>query len=327
MDYYLAPMEGLTGYVFRKTYHSFYRGFDKYFTPFIAPTKKKVLKTREFKDVDPANNEGMKVIPQILTNDADNFIDTVERLKHLGYYEVNLNLGCPSQTVVTKGKGAGFLDDPDRLDAFFENVFDRLRKVRISVKTRLGMDFSSEFFDILEVYNRYPFEEIIIHPRVREDYYAKKPDLATFAEALNKTDKDVCYNGDIFSQEDAKRIISDYPKVKAIMLGRGILKNPRLLEEITNEKLGSLHEIEAFDPSSVEMDKERKRLKAFHDALLEGYVTDLSGERDVLFKMKEFWSYFLENFRDNPDFDKLMKKIKKSQSVLEYAVAANNLFK
>ncbi len=310
MKYYLAPMEGLTGYVFRQTHHMYYAGFDKYFTPFISPTKKRVLKTRELKDISPANNTGMTTVPQILTNDASNFIYTTSFLANEGYREVNLNLGCPSPTVVSKNKGAGFLSDPERLDRFFDEVFNGVDKdIKISVKTRLGMCFASEFEDILKVYNRYPISELIIHPRVRDDYYNGSVKMDVFGEALKNTSISVCYNGDIFDASDALRIAEDCPNVNAIMLGRGILRNPGLINEIKGIPV---------EPDSV---------ISFHNTLLEKYLGDLKSERDVLFKMKELWSYLAVSFNDNPEHDKLLKKIRKSSNISEYRIAVNELIK
>jgi tRNA-dihydrouridine synthase len=310
MKYYLAPMEGLTGYVFRQTHHEYYASFDKYFTPFISPTKKKILKTRERKDVDPANNEGMTTIPQILTNNAENFIYTTSYLADQGYTEVNLNLGCPSPTVVTKNKGAGFLNDPDKLDRFFDEIFNGVNDTKISVKTRLGMYFASEFEDILKVYNRYPISELIIHPRVREDYYNGSVKMDVFAEALKNTSISVCYNGDVFSVSDARRIEKEFPNVNAIMIGRGILKNPNLINEILGND-----------------ENDSDTLKEFHEALLNKYIEDLKSERDVMFKMKEMWAYLGESFKSEPGFDKNIKKIRKASNVSEYRVAVNELIK
>lgn len=308
MKYYLAPMEGLTGYVFRQAHHKHYMSFDKYYTPFISPTKKKILKTREQKDVAVNNNVGMNVIPQVLTNNSDNFIDTVQYLKELGYSEVNLNLGCPSATVVTRHKGAGFLEDPDILDRFFDEVFGKCDDVNISVKTRLGMYFASEFEDILKVFNRYPISEIIIHPRVREDYYNGHPDLDTFGEALTMTDIPVCYNGDINTLSDVDMIKKKFPNINAIMLGRGILRNPGLLNEIITG--------ENTDIATI---------ASFHDTLLNGYIGDLKSEKDVLFKMKELWSYLETSYKDNPNHDPALKRIRKSSNISEYKTAVNIL--
>ena len=196
VQHYLAPMEEVTGYVYRNVYHAMFGDMDKYFTPFIAPTKKKILKTRERKEVAPENNEGMYVVPQILTNDAEQFLDTCNMLMRLGYHEVNLNLGCPAATVVSKKKGSGFLEDPVALDRFFERVFGGLsnmpddengqKQCRISVKTRIGVEFPEEFEDIVKVYNRYPLAEVIIHPRLQKDYYKNHPNWEVFGEALEQ---------------------------------------------------------------------------------------------------------------------------------------------
>ena len=198
MRLYLAPLEGITGWIFRSAVHECFGGFDKYFVPFIRPNQMGHFSAREKKDILPEHNEGMYTVPQILTNRPEDFIRTAHKLREYGYEEINLNLGCPSKTVVTKGRGAGFLADPDRLDAFLDEVFEKCA-VRISVKTRLGMDEPEEFCYLLEIYNKYPMEELIIHPRVQKDFYKNTPDLKVFAEALAKSRNPVCYNGDIFT--------------------------------------------------------------------------------------------------------------------------------
>lgn len=139
MDYLFAPMEGITGYVFRNAHHRHFHGIKTYYTPFISPNQTRKFTPRELNDVRPEHNEGVPVIPQILTNKADDFLWAAGRLKELGYTEVNLNLGCPSGTVVAKKRGSGFLEYPMELDEFLYQVYDGLAKVgkELSVKTRL----------------------------------------------------------------------------------------------------------------------------------------------------------------------------------------------
>ena len=152
MQFYLAPMEAVTGFVYRNVYHSMFGDMDKYFAPFITPTQKKILRTRERKDVAPENNIGMCMIPQILTNNAEQFIETCEFLAKQGYKEINLNLGCPAATVVTKGRGSGFLGETVKLERFFEEVYrwnnglTEREQFQISVKTRLGLEDAEEFY-------------------------------------------------------------------------------------------------------------------------------------------------------------------------------------
>ena len=102
MKFYLAPMEGITGYIYRQAYNSCFKPMDRYFTPFLAPKHKSGFSSKELNDILPEHNQGMEVIPQILTSDPEDFLDTAVKLKEYGYTEVNLNLGCPSGTVAGK---------------------------------------------------------------------------------------------------------------------------------------------------------------------------------------------------------------------------------
>lgn len=309
MKYYLAPMEGLTGCVYRSAYHACYLAMDKYFTPFISPKANRGLSSRELNDILPEHNQGMYVVPQILTNRSQDFIRTAGELREYGYREVNLNLGCPSGTVVSKHKGAGFLELPDSLDRFLDEVCGAMEGLgmELSVKTRLGMISPDEFPGLLAIYNRYPLKELILHPRVRADYYKNKPRMDAFSQGFEASRAPVCYNGDIFTAADCETLSRQYPKLDRVMLGRGIIANPGLLDEIADHR-----------------DTEKETLETFHRMVYEGYRQTISGDRNVLFKMKELWACMIQIFSDNGTY---IKKIKKSQRREEYEAAAAAVFR
>ena len=314
MEVYFAPLEGITGYVYRSAFHSFYTGIDKYFIPFLSPNQNRALSPKEIRDVLPEHNRGMYAVPQILTNRAEYFLRAAKELKEeYGYQEVNLNLGCPSRTVVSKGKGAGFLENPEELDAFLEEVFEKA-EIRVSVKTRIGMDSPEEFAPLLEVFNKYPLHELIVHPRLQKDYYRNVPNWNVFADAVQKSRNPLCYNGDIFTPEDYKKLKTEFPNTDRIMLGRGLLMNPELAEIIKAERRSGTKAEEKMD---------LKRLKAFHDRLYRDYGQAMSGDKNVLFKMKEFWSYAEKLF---PGEEKILKKIKKATRLCDYEQAVRVLF-
>ncbi len=306
MRHYLAPMEGITGCVFRNVYHSCFPPMDKYFTPFLSPNQNGKLSPREYRDVEPEHNKNMYVVPQILTNSAEDFIRTAKLLQDMGYGEVNLNLGCPSGTVVSKGRGAGFLAFPRQVDQCLYEIFSCV-DMKISVKTRLGKEQPEEFEELLDIYNRYPMEELIIHPRVSKDMYRNTPRMNVFAWAFEHSANPVCYNGDIFRTEDEDRLEGQFPRLEAVMLGRGIIAYPGLLEKY-DEKLSA------------------ERLKEFHHRLYQAnrqvYLAE-AGQKVVLFKMKEVWCYLAAAFEDS---GKAAKKIKKAQTLGDYEAAVSAMF-
>ena len=207
----MAPLEGITGYVFRNAHYAYFHPADKYFTPFITPGLNSSLKSKALKDVLPENNHGPFIVPQILTNRADEFIYTEKQLGEMGYTEINLNLGCPSGTVVAKGRGSGFLAFRDKLDAFLDEIYSTA-EMKISIKTRLGKESAEEFEALLDIYNQYPLEELIIHPRTREDYYRGLPNDEAFRMGAEKSRCPVCYNGNIFTKEDYRSVSEKFPE-------------------------------------------------------------------------------------------------------------------
>lgn len=314
MEIYYAPLEGITGYIYRNAHHDFFGGVDKYFIPFLSPNQNRALSPKEIRDVLPEHNKNMYVVPQILTNHAEHFIRAAKELQEkYGYSEMNLNLGCPSKTVVTKGKGAGFLAKKDELDKFLQEIFLETEKtdIKISVKTRIGMESAEEFHELLEIFNRYPLHELIVHPRVQQDYYNNTPDWKAFGEAVRESRNPLCYNGDIFTLAHYREWKREFPGVDRIMLGRGLLMDPALAEEIRAE---AVFEKEAL-PEEV--------LRAFHDRLYEDYRRELSGDTNVLFKMKEVWFYMIHLFSDN---EKYWKKIKKVSRLCDYEEVVRRLF-
>lgn len=332
MQFYMAPMEGLTGYIYRNAYQRHYGEIARYFTPFITNKK---LNHKELNDILPEHNVGMDVVPQILTNRAEDFLGIAEELKEYGYREVNLNLGCPSGTVVAKNRGAGFLALPEELERFLEEIFAAC-PLQISVKTRIGKESPAEWERLLAIYEKYPLAELIIHPRVQKDYYKNKVDLEAFGIALEASGHALCYNGDIFTVQDYNNIIERFPDVERVMLGRGILADPGLIGKIKSEAAPPT------DPDSVngademqhpfvteagdtkEPESEKVRLRAFHDDILYGYQNIMSGDRNTLFKMKELWVYLGSRFT-NPE--RYMKKIRKTERIKEYELVVDALFR
>lgn len=318
MKYYMAPMEGITGFVFRNAYHEFFTPMDKYFTPFVSPTRNGCFTPRERRDVLPENNRAGYLVPQILCNQADLFCKTAHELAEYGYREINLNLGCPSGTVVSKKKGAGFLSVPHQLDCFLEQIFEKA-EAEISIKTRLGMREPEEFEELLEIFEKYPLKELIIHARVREEYYSGRPHADVFRKVLEKSSLPLCYNGDIFRAEEALACrdcmgqcaadgasegaveeaangTANDAADGAVMLGRGVLRNPYLVEECR-----------AAEAGKPARERDMGRILEFSSRLMKDY-SDIMGEHNAMFRMKELWFYLAELAADVEKAKKIVKK-------------------
>lgn len=180
----LAPMEGITGPVFREAHASCFGALDSCYLPFIAPAHPgKPFTEKTLKAL--GKQDGRSVIPQLLTKNADDFVWTAGLLAELGYSEVNINLGCPSGTVVAKGKGAGLLRDAEELERFLQDICAR-SPLLVSVKTRLGLVDVGEYGRILAVFCHCPLKELIVHPRVRTKLYKGTPHLECYEETLEK---------------------------------------------------------------------------------------------------------------------------------------------
>jgi len=289
MRYYFAPMEGLTDSIYRHTHHKHFGGVDRYYMPFLSPTIHRSLTHKEDRELPMADSEAFTAIPQLLTKVPEDFLWAAQVCMDRGYTEVNLNTGCPSGTVVSKGKGSGMLRDPQQLDAFLDVVFTSC-PVSISVKTRLGLESPEEFPKLLEVFNRYPIKELTVHPRVRKDFYKEPVRPEWFSYALQNSKNPLCYNGDIVTKADADAATC----VDAVMIGRGLIADPGMLL-----------------PGGTTI----PALEAFLNELLETYTEVFGGSRNAMFRMKENWGLLHSRF----DFsDKLWKRLLKTIDVAEY---------
>ena len=308
MEIYMAPMEGVTNYVFRKAYIKHFIGVDKFFTPFITPHMKKGFSRSELMELNKDYNKGQNLIVQILTNSAEDFLKLVDEIEEMGYSEFNINLGCPSGTVTSKGRGSGFLQNPEALDRFFYEIFEKKNNITISVKTRIGFSDYGEWDDLLKVYEKYDFNEIIIHPRLRSDFYKNNIHLPSFTQACNTLEQNIIYNGDIKTLDDINTLKTKIfdEKVTGIMIGRGLVRNPLLAKSIKENKENICIE----------------RTVAFLDDIVEEYMSLDFGERNTLFKLKEIWGMILGN---NEGTAKVLKKIRKANTVKDYKMAVNEL--
>ena len=299
MRYYFAPMEGLTDSIYRNVHHQYFPGFDAYYMPFLSPTIHRCLTHREERELPFADSVPFRAVPQILTKVAEDFLWAAGQCAQRGYDEVNLNVGCPSGTVVSKGKGSGMLRDPDALDRFLDEIFSGA-KLPVSVKTRLGMEDPEEFPRILEVYNRYPIKELTIHPRVRKQFYKGDVDMDMFRYALENSRNPLCYNGNLRTLSEVKTFEAEYPRIEAVMIGRGAIGNPGILSGV-----------------------DAPTLEAFHNELLERYIAEFGGPRNAMFRMKENWRHMILLFEDS---EKLWKKLRKTTDVDEYRTIVAQIF-
>lgn len=313
MNIAFAPLEGITTTTYRKVFRRHFAGIDVYYTPFLAANASHSFKTRDKKEFLPYDDA---LVPQVLTSSANDFLWAAQVISDAGYEEINLNTGCPSPTVVTKHKGAGMLADKEALDEFWYSVFSSgIKLPKISVKTRIGASHHDEIHELISIWKKYPLSEIIVHPRAGTDLYEGICDIAAFRavyDAFEGTGTPVTYNGDIRSESDVETLKEQIPGLSRIMIGRGMLIDPFLAERICG------NDISGDDGASFST----HTIYDFLDDLWNEYEAILSGPRDILFKMKELWSWLGLSF---PNSAADLKVIRKTRDVNEYKAAVQRV--
>ena len=308
MNYYAAPMEGLTDRIWRQVHQKWFGAADapmRYYAPFLSPPENRVLIPKKMAELAPEANAGTVVIPQLLARDGELAAWMIGEVRKLGYTEVNLNFGCPSGTVTAKGKGAGMLRDPARLDAFLDAVFSAVEGP-VSVKTRIGVQKPEEFAALLDIYNRYPICELTIHPRVMKQLYRGQADRAAFAAALPECRMPVCYNGDVTTPEELHALEAEFPQLSGIMVGRGLIAYPALFRRARGGA-----------PAS------REELRGYCDDLYHGYTEAFGAASCAVSRMKAHWFYLIHRFEGA---DPLEKPLRKAREGWEYETVVNRIF-
>ncbi len=308
MLYEFAPMEGYTDFVYRGAHARFFPGEaapDRFYTPFVSPTREHLITPRQLREISPEHARGIAIVPQLLANNPDDFLWMCGELAAMGYREVNLNLGCPAGTVVAKGKGAGLLRDPAALERFLDTVYAHA-PLQVSLKTRLGIADPEEFGPLLEVFNRYPVSELIIHPRVQKDIYRNEVRLPIFEQALRESKNPVCYNGSLYTAAACQAFTQAHPSLFGLMLGRGLIANPALLRQIRGG-------------APLEKDV----LRAFLDDLLAEYTALFGSPQSAIRRMKGIWTYTLCLFAEH---EKLERMLRRAIDPWDYKTAVDCIF-
>lgn len=297
----LAPLRGFTDVVFRNVYHRHFQGLDEAVAPFVTSIKGRRIKPSHLRDLAPEANQELPVVPQILSNKADEFVCLADALTDLGYSEVNWNLGCPYPMVAKKMRGSGLLPRPDLVDLMLDAIFSRYCG-KLSIKTRLGRFSVDEMAALIPVFNRYPLARVIVHPRTGVQMYTGHTSVDAFADCLEGITHPVVYNGDINDPITFRHLERRFPTVSGWMLGRGILANPFLPEIVKQQRYGSTNQA-------------KRRFSSFHDDLIGEYRLRFSGPGHVLDRLKGFWRYFSHGFVEGR---RVLKQIRKSGTLMGY---------
>ena len=308
----LAPFQGITDVVYRNVFKKHFGGIDKYYTPFFTGIQKDNSKSLRGEEISPEFNDVNTVVPQILSNTAEEIIRFANQCKSMGYPEFNLNMGCPFPRVANKTRGCGLMADSARTIKMLNDVFEQIDGIKFSIKCRLGYYDDEEIMAFVDTFNTLNFSEIIIHPRIGKQMYTGEASLEKFVKLVPLINKPLVYNGDIFTTDRYNTILSSLSSLSflssSIMLGRGLLTNPFLAEEIKS------------------IDNQQDKKQRLHNFVVDLYINRLrhaGGSPKIIGSMKELWKYMMNIFDDQQN---VWRKVKKVNHLDEYEIAVEDIF-
>ena len=305
-----SPLQGFTDFRFRNAFHKHFGGIDTFYSPYIKLNGKLVVKGSYERDILPENNDTLEVIPQIITNDAEEFLFVAKYVQQFGYKELNWNLGCPYPMVAKCGMGSGLISNTSQIEHILKRVHNET-DIIVSMKMRMGYENATEILDVFPILEQYLIKNIAIHARIGKQLYKGGVDLDSFQKCLDTSKQKIYYNGDITSVAKFKELQERFPSIDHWMIGRGLIADPFLPSMIKN--------------NTTEYPKNRLEIfEAFHDEIYREYDAYLQGPTPIRMKMLGFWEYFSESF-SNPQ--KTFKKIKKAGNSKNYEAAVKEIFK
>lgn len=304
-----SPLQGFTDFRFRNAFNHYFGGIDTFYSPYIRLNGKLKIKQSYENDILPENNTTLEVIPQIITNDAEEFLFVAKYVQSLGYKELNWNLGCPYPMVAKSGMGSGLICNTPKINEILHRAHNET-DILVSMKMRMGYDNASEILDTFPILDKYPIKNIAIHARIGKQLYKGPVDLDAFEKCQDGTKHKLYYNGDITTVAAFKNIEERFPSIDHFMIGRGIIADPFLPSMIKN--------------NTTEYPENRWSIFSdFHDTIYQQYDEYLSGPTPIQMKMLGFWEYFSET-TSNPH--KTYKAIKKATNAFKYKEAVGEIF-
>lgn len=284
---YAAPLQGFTETAWRNAHAQSFGGVDAYYTPFIR-LEKGEIRNKDKRGVSPGENTVPRLIPQIIASEPDELEKLVTFLMIQGYREIDLNMGCPFPLIVRRRKGSGILSHPEKVAALLE-AMKTFPEVCFSVKMRLGWENAEEWRKVLPLLNRSCVKQVTLHPRIGKQQYKGVVDMEVFRCFYEACELPLVYNGDLCTVTAVREILEAYPRLKGVMLGRGLLADPSLAKAF-REELMSEDEIKA---RTFRM---HRLMYLYYQRIIEG------GDAQLLTKLKAIWEYLL------PDLDKKVRK-------------------
>ena len=305
-EIHFAPLQGYTDVAFRNAFETYFGGVDTYYTPFIR-IEKGDFRKKDVREIAMEANTVRKLVPQLLAGNRDEFCRLADLLQAQGYREADINLGCSFPPIAGKQRGSGMLPHPELVAEMLKAMLE-YPELRFSVKMRLGWEDPRECLELIPILNDFPLQHLTIHARVGKQQYKGETQPEAFAAFYECYQRPLFYNGDLLTVEDIRKIIQQFPNLKGVSLGRGLLSDPFLASE--------------FKENMSKDSREKMEIcRNFHDHLLSNYATTLQGDSHLLMKMKTFWEYFL------PETDrKLLKAIKKANKLQQYTDAVRKIW-
>lgn len=305
----LAPMEGLSDMAFRTMIRDL-GGCGLVVTEFVNASAL-TRGTRRALRMSAIGGHEHPIAVQIYGRQPDEMAESARRCEALGADIIDINMGCPSKAVTRHRSGVALMREP----ALALEIVKRVRaaiSIPLSVKMRLGWDRETiNAPELAHAFEGEGVDAVIVHGRTRADFFRGKASWEGIGDVKAAVRIPVIGNGDITRVEDALEGVR-LSGVDAVMVGRGVLKDPWLLRRIGEAFAGR-------EPSSPSLRERRRLMIHYFDLILEQF----DYRRAALGKIKKVTGLFTEGV---PDAAELRDQVLHTDSIAEAYAAVHRFF-
>lgn len=298
-EIHFAPLQGLTDASFRRLHSALFGGVDFYYTPFLR-IERGLFRKKDLRDL--AEDQLPNLVPQVLPGSADELKRLCEPILAKGGKRVDVNIGCPFPPVMSHGRGAALINNPDNLADVLQGMSSLSPQVEFSLKMRLGYSDPYQWENVIDAINATPLRHVTMHSRIAKQQYRGVCDTEAFDKFYTRCSHPVIYNGDLLTPADVEAVVTRWSGIRGIMIGRGLLADLALAARLRGKQ-------------DVDFEMAFRQL---HEGMLADAQARMTEPRQVAEHMKPYWDFFCQD----EGFRREVKAVRKSRTADQYIAAA-----
>ena len=300
----LAPMAGISNTAYRQIIKEMGAGL--IFAEMVSD-KALVFGSEKTFDLLKMSDMERPIAQQIFGSDVDSFVKAAKLVEDKMQPDIiDINMGCPVPKVAIKSQaGSALLKNPDKIKEIVSAVVKTVT-VPVTVKIRSGWDANSvNAVEVAKVIEEAGASAITVHGRTRAQGYSGNADWNIIKQVKEAVKIPVIGNGDVTSAEKAKEML-DFTGCDAVMIGRGVLGNPWLINECVTYLESGIIPPKPSAREKIEMLKRHYQL-----------LVDSTSEKQAIFEIRTHALWYIKGMPKSAYIKNEICKTKNSEDLFK----------